>query len=80
MVVQRRAKSLQYYSINFGPGYGTVLTQDIRATFTDKLGTIGGTFGIFVGISFLSMYEMLADSFDYLKSKMLKVHNIFRKL
>ena len=48
-------------SINFGPGYGTILTSDVKATFSDKLGTVGGTFGIFVGISFLGIYEIVAE-------------------
>ncbi len=59
-------------SINFGPGYGAILTKDVKATFSDKLGTIGGTFGIFIGVSFLSLYEVLIDMLEILKNKIFK--------
>ena len=59
-------------SVNFGPGYGTILTSDVKATFSDKLGTVGGTFGMFVGISFLGIFDLFHDLFAALKDKICK--------
>ena len=36
-----------------------VYLTDVKASFSDKLGTVGGTFGIFIGISFLGIYEIV---------------------
>ncbi len=47
-------------SINFAPGDGLIFVKDVKASFSDKLGVIGGTFGIFVGASFLGLYEWLS--------------------
>ncbi len=60
--------------MNFGPGYATVLTTDVKATFSDKLGTVGGTFGIFLGVSFLSLFELFDDIFKWVKA------NVFLQL
>ncbi len=57
-------------SVNFGAGYGTVLESDVRASFSDKLGTIGGTFGIFVGVSFLSIGSLICDMLSQAKRKL----------
>ncbi len=52
---------------------------DIKASFADKLGTIGGTFGIFLGVSFLGIFELflevtqLIKDWIYLKLKILSV-------
>ncbi len=56
-------------SVNFGPGYGTNLVQDARVTFPDKLGNIGGTIGIFVGVSFLTLYEYASNILGFFNRK-----------
>ena len=35
------------------------VTKDIPATFTDKLSTVGGTFGLLTGFSLISGVEIL---------------------
>ena len=46
-----------------------VYLTDVKASFSDKLGTIGGTFGIFLGISFLGIYEVIIDIILSLKER-----------
>ncbi len=57
-------------SVNFGSGYGTVLESDEKATFSDKLGTIGGTFGMFVGMSFFGIVDSLIEGLVWLLDKL----------
>ena len=40
------------------PAYDEV-TKDVAATFTDKLSTVGGTFGLLTGFSLISAVEIL---------------------
>ena len=35
------------------------ISQKLRVTFTDQIGSIGGTLGLFCGFSFLAIIEML---------------------
>ena len=35
------------------------VTKDVAATFTDRLSTIGGTFGLLTGFSLISAVEIL---------------------
>ena len=35
------------------------LIKDVRLTFADKLGIFGGTIGVFTGISFITIIEIL---------------------
>ena len=35
------------------------VTQDVAATFTDRLSTVGGTFGLLTGFSLISAVEIL---------------------
>ena len=43
--------------VNFIQKEATVWTKDARVTFADMLGTIGGTFGVFIGLSFLGILD-----------------------
>ena len=47
--------------INFADPYATEITQDAKVTFADMVGSIGGTFGVFLGVSFVSLVDELAD-------------------
>ena len=42
--------------------------REPRVTFMDKLGTIGGTLGLFTGMSLLSMIEIVFFLYAFLKS------------
>ena len=35
------------------------VTKDVAATFTDRLSTVGGTFGLLTGFSLISAVEIL---------------------
>ena len=43
--------------VNFEKPHGTVTTKDAKFTFSDMLGTIGGTFGVFLGLSFVGVLD-----------------------
>ena len=47
--------------INFASPQATIITQDAKVTFSDKLGNIGGTFGVFLGLSFVGLLDELID-------------------
>ena len=50
--------------INFEDPEVTVITKDAKVTFADQLGSIGGTFGIFLGLSFLGLFEMMTQGMN----------------
>ena len=41
-----------------------------QVTFPDMLANIGGTFGLFLGVSFLSIFEIGIEVFFFLKKKL----------
>ena len=47
--------------VNFKDPYITEITQDAKVTFADMVGSIGGTFGVFLGLSFVSLMDELGD-------------------
>ena len=55
--------------INFGSPRATVITQDAKVTFADMVGSIGGTFGVFLGISFVSLVDELVEWCVWLKRR-----------
>ena len=50
-----------YIQINFADPHATVINQDAKVTFADKIGSIGGTFGVFLGLSFVSLLDEILD-------------------
>ena len=53
--------------INFRSPRATVITQDAKVTFGDMVGSIGGTFGVFLGISFVSLMDEFMEWCLWLK-------------
>ena len=45
--------------VNFGTPDATIITKDARMTFADMIGNIGGTFGVFLGLSFVGILDFL---------------------
>ena len=45
--------------VNFGTPEATIITKDARVTIADMIGNIGGTFGVFLGLSFVSILDFL---------------------
>ena len=43
--------------VNFQKPFATITTKDAKVTFSDMLGTIGGTFGVFLGLSFVGVLD-----------------------
>ncbi len=65
-MVKRRQGKLTVVSINFADPKATVMTKDARVTFADKLGQIGGTCGIFLGLSFVGLWDLFSTVIDRL--------------
>ena len=55
-----RIDRMAIVKINFHKEKMEVVTKDARVSFSDMLGTIGGQFGLFLGLSFLGLYDMIA--------------------
>ena len=54
-------------NVNFEKKYATVITKDAKVSFADMLGTIGGTFGVFLGLSFVGILDFIILIFDFFK-------------
>ena len=65
--VDQKPPSFSLVKINFGNPRATVITQDAKVTFADMVGSIGGTFGVFLGISFVSLVDELEEWCLWLK-------------
>ena len=61
---------LSKIQVNFAEPYATVVTQDAKVTFADMLGTIGGTFGVFLGLSFVSLADEMVEIIQSICSKL----------
>jgi hypothetical protein len=60
---QERYKHLSLIKINFDDPQVIVVTKDAKVTFADKLGNIGGTLGIFLGLSVIGLVDYFIHSF-----------------
>ena len=67
-----------YYTSENGPKYGmvhvnfihketTVIMKDAKVTFADMLGSIGGTLGVFIGLSFVGLLDFFIWIWDWVK-------------
>ena len=67
-----------YYTSTNGPEYGmvhvnfihkktTVIKKDAKVTFADMLGSIGGTLGVFIGLSFVGLLDFFIWIWDWVK-------------
>ena len=56
--------------INFGNPRQEVIIKDAKVTGSDKLGTVGGTFGVFIGLSILSIIDFMYQLKDSVNSIM----------
>ena len=56
-----KLKQLSILDINFEDPQVLVITKDAKATLADKVANIGGTFGLFLGLSFFAIAEFIID-------------------
>ena len=56
--------------INFEESEVLSLTKDVKVTFADMVGNIGGTLGVFIGFSFLGLLDSLIELFQYLHTRL----------
>ena len=45
--------------VNFQKPMGTITIKDAKMTLAEKIGNIGGTFGVFVGLSFVGIMDLV---------------------
>ena len=55
--------------VNFIRKEATVIMKDAKVTFADMLGNIGGTLGVFVGLSFVGLLDFFIWLWDWVKEK-----------
>merc|ERR1711860_202276 len=59
--LKKSSESLTYLQIFFEDPQKIVITQDAKVTETDMVSNIGGTIGIFLGLSAISFLDIIAD-------------------
>ena len=52
--------------VNFIKPEATLITKDAKVTFADQLGNIGGTFGVFLGLSILGILDFTIVCFQWM--------------
>ena len=70
-------KYLAFVSVSSPTGSVIKTIRDKRFTFFDQLGTVGGTLGLFTGMSFLSMVEVFFFAFILVKCIIQELIHIF---
>ena len=63
-------ENLALIHVNFDTEDATVIVKDAKVTFADILGNIGGTFGVFLGLSFVGILNFLISLFKWFHKKM----------
>ena len=64
-----RTNYMTVLTINFGSSIANLITKDTRLTSSDKLGVIGGEFGLFVGLSFVGIFDFITIVVRYTASR-----------
>ena len=67
MQYEKIMKRSALINVNFEKGHALVTTKDAKVTFADMLGTIGGTFGVFLGLSFVGILDFIILTFRFFK-------------
>ncbi len=61
-------RQVGFVQINFDHQLATLTLKDAKVTFPDKVGNIGGTFGVFLGLSFVGILDVLILVCQWIKS------------
>ena len=70
--VKGNAKAFSMVQIYFHDPQMTVITKDAKVTMPDKVSNIGGTIGIFLGLSALSLMDLVIEYSKFIKRKCFK--------
>ena len=54
--------------VNFIKPEANLITKDAKVTFPDMLGTIGGTFGVFLGLSFVGILDFIIVCLQWIQN------------
>jgi hypothetical protein len=65
-----RLQRMSIIHINFEESKVLTVTKDAKITLPDMIGNIGGTLGVFIGFSFLGLFDTFIDGMQYLQRKM----------
>ena len=58
-IKERLLSQMTYVKVSFSRTSYPIMAKGLRATNSDKISMIGGTLGLFTGISFVSIVEIL---------------------
>ena len=61
-------RQVGFVEINFDHQLATLTLKDAKVTFPDKVGNIGGTFGVFLGLSFVGILDVMILVCQWIKS------------
>ena len=64
---QKIMKKSALINVNFEKGHALGTTKDATVSFADMLGTIGGTFGVFLGLSFVGILDFITLTISFFK-------------
>ena len=67
--LQEKLKRATLIHINFEELKAWAVTKDAKITIPDMVGNIGGTLGVFIGLSFLGLLDDLVEFFQYLHQR-----------
>ena len=65
--------------VNFNKLEANKITKDAKVTFPDALGNIGGTFGVFLGLSFVGILDFILLSWNTLRKVIKKKFKSMKK-
>ena len=63
---------IAFLQVNFDDPQATVITKDAKVTAYSMLGSIGGTLGIFLGISFVGLIDMIETAISFIHQSISK--------
>ena len=67
--LDHRLQRMSIIHINFEESEVWNVKKDAKITVTDMIGNIGGTLGVFIGFSFLGLFDTLIEWIQYLQRK-----------
>ena len=60
-------RQVGFVEVNFDHQLATVTLKDAKVTFADMLGSIGGTLGVFIGLSLVGLLDFFIWIWDSVK-------------
>ena len=68
--LQLKMQKTSLIHINYEEPEVLTVTKDAKITLPDIIGNIGGTLGVFIGFSFIGLWDTIIELAQFLKLKM----------